>query len=149
MSQAQQKLIQEIDQFPKKLHLLIKNRGTLKNQKGSKEWSLAQIVHHLADAHMNKFFQIRQTLTENNPDLVEYRDKLFPNLPDGKSPNIENSLAIIDGIHSRTAILLKNLKTTDWHRRALHPQMKTITIENIVQSFVAHQEAHLKQIRLL
>jgi hypothetical protein len=38
------------------------------------EWTVQQIVHHLADAHMNGIIRLKLIMTEDRPPLKVYRN---------------------------------------------------------------------------
>jgi len=47
-------------------------------------WTVIQVIHHLADSHMNAYIRLKLSLTENNPTVKPYDEKLWAELPDNK-----------------------------------------------------------------
>src|SRR3990172_2389822 len=72
------------------------------------EWTVAQIVHHLADSHLNGLVRFKRALTEDNPPLPAITAG-WADLPDGGDPDLEPSLTILRGLHRRLADLLETL----------------------------------------
>ncbi|MCP2835103.1 DinB family protein, partial [Salmonella enterica] len=69
-------------------------------------WTIRQIVHHLADSHMNMLVRFKLALTEQNPVIKPYQQALWAELPDYRLP-VEGSLALFEAIQFRFSELLK------------------------------------------
>src|SRR5207342_2818770 len=39
-------------------------------------WNIQQVVHHVADSHMNAYIRFKLGLTEDNPAIKPYNEKL-------------------------------------------------------------------------
>ena len=48
-------------------------------------WTIRQVVHHCADSHMNSFVRFKLALTEEDPTIKLYEEKLWAELPDAKN----------------------------------------------------------------
>ena len=60
-------------------------------------WTLRQVIHHLADSHMNAYIRTRFVVTEDKPTVKPYSEAVWAELPDAKSGPVEPSLRILDG----------------------------------------------------
>jgi hypothetical protein len=110
------------------------------------EWTVAQNVHHLADSHMNSFIRLKLILTEENPPVKPYDQDAWADKPDSNNPDIQTSLMLLRGLHTRWALLFTSLTEADWQRTGIHPDIGTITPEDLLQIYADHCEAHLDQI---
>ena len=45
-------------------------------------WTVRQVVHHVADSHMNAFVRLKLALTEDRPRVAAYDEKKFATLSD-------------------------------------------------------------------
>jgi len=109
-------------------------------------WSTRQIVHHLADSHMNSFTRFKLGMTEDNPTIKPYDQEKWAAGADAKLP-ISNSLNILDGIHGRLTHLLENMTDTDYNRTVFHPEMKKeIALKGFAAMYAWHGHHHLTQI---
>ena len=63
-------------------------------------WTVRQVVHHLADSHMNAFVRLKLALTEAKPAIKPYDEAAWAQLPDSRLP-LDSSLALLDGLHAR------------------------------------------------
>src|SRR5882757_8687329 len=78
-------LISEIEQLPVQLRRLVEGMSESQLQTRYKNWTVRQIVHHLADSHMNSFIRFRLALTEDRPAIRPYDETLWSELADSKT----------------------------------------------------------------
>ena len=112
-------------------------------------WTIRQVIHHLADSHINAYMRVKLTLTENRPEVRPYDEVAWEELTDAKTGDINLSLAIIKSIHERLVALLKTLNFKDFHRVYYHPAAKEeYTLAYLVGNYAWHGKHHLAQIQL-
>jgi hypothetical protein len=111
-------------------------------------WTVRQVVHHLADSHVNALVRLKLMLTEDHPTLKPYDQDAWSNLPDSRLP-LAPSLAILRGLHQRWATLLRSIPDSDWARAAFHPEAGEMTPETIMSIYSGHGEKHVGHIRSL
>ena len=144
-----QACIRTLAQFPAELAELVTplSETQLTTKTLADEWTVAQIVHHLADSHMNSVIRLKLVLTEDHPPLKPYDQEAWANLPDGSNSSIAQSLAILEGLHARWVTIWQSLSEGDWRRTGLHPEMGVITVEELLQGYDQHCRDHLAQIK--
>jgi uncharacterized damage-inducible protein DinB len=111
------------------------------------EWTVAQNVHHVADAHMNAYIRLKLILTEDNPPLKPYHQDVWAAMPDATPADVENSLTILRGLHARWADVFDNLNDDDWSRRGDHPENDQYSVDVILRIYSNHGEGHITQIK--
>jgi hypothetical protein len=84
-------------------------------------WTVRQVVHHLPDSHLNAYTRIKLALTEDEPTIRPYEEARWAELPDARTGSIEPSLALLEFLHQRWLLLLRQLQATDLNRRYRHP----------------------------
>lgn len=136
-----------IRDFPQQLEQLTAHltRTQLTTAYHEGEWTIAQNVHHVADAHMQGFIRFKLALTEDMAKFSDYDRDAFAALPDGSSHDIATSLGILHGLHARWVVLLENV--SDWHKTFLHPRKGEMTLDTLLTLYADHCHAHLAQIR--
>ncbi len=77
-------------------------------------WTVRQVIHHLADSHLNSSIRFRMALTENEPTITAYNEKLWAELSDARTAPVEISLAMLDALHNRWVLLLKSFGPADF-----------------------------------
>lgn len=114
-------------------------------------WTLRQVVHHVADSHMNALIRFKLGLTENNPTIKPYLENEWANLNDVTEVPINVSLTILFGIHKRWLAVLKNITDEEWNRTLVHPehnrQMSLWYSLGLYAWHGKHHTAHIKQLR--
>lgn len=108
-------------------------------------WTVRQVVHHVADSHMNAYIRCRLTLTEVHPTLRPYDQDAWAELVDYRLP-IEVSLTLIRALHTRWVTLWRSVGEEDWPRTAFHPDHGTLTLQDLASSYAAHGRTHVEQI---
>ena len=48
-------------------------------------WTVRQVIHHLADSHINAYTRVKLTLTEENPIIRPYNEEDWAELPEAKN----------------------------------------------------------------
>lgn len=113
-----------------------------------RNWSIRQIVHHLADSHMNCYIRFKWALTEDSPLIKAYDEGRWSEIVDATSAPIDSSLAILDGLHARWADLLNGLDDTLMQRTFFHPElMKDVSLAEALPNYVWHADHHVAQIQ--
>lgn len=112
-------------------------------------WTVRQVVHHIADSHMNAYVRIRLGLTEDAPLIKGYDEKLWAELADSLTAPVAPSLSIVEGAHSRWVTLLRQIAPEDFQRTIVHPQFGPGTIEKYTGLYAWHGAHHVAQIRNL
>jgi 3-methyladenine DNA glycosylase AlkD len=110
------------------------------------EWTVAQNVHHLADAHLNAFARMKFALTEERPPIQIYDQDKWAQTPEAASADLEDSLLILEGLHRRWVVLLEALTEEQWQRAGIHPTRGELTVADLLRTYASHGEAHLNQI---
>jgi len=111
-------------------------------------WSVKQVVHHLADSHLNSYCRFKLALTEQFPAIRGYYEDRWAELPDSKLP-IESSLKIIDGLHIRWAAMLKSMSDDDFARKLNHPESGEWTLDKMLGLYDWHSKHHTAHITKL
>lgn len=112
-------------------------------------WTPRQVIHHLADSHMNAFIRMKLILTEKGPTLKTYDQEEWAKRADSVTLSVQSSLSILKGLHERWTALLQNATDGDWSRTAQHPESGTVTLESLLNTYARHGANHCQQITKL
>ena len=72
-------------------------------------WTARQVVNHVADSHLNGYVRFKFALTENEPAVKPYDEKLWADLADARTVEPQVSLHLLDALHLRWVTLLRSL----------------------------------------
>jgi hypothetical protein len=109
-------------------------------------WTAKQIVHHLADSHMNAFIRMKLIVAEDHPTLKPYEQDDWARTADAVMP-LAPSLSILSGLQERMAVLLESLPDEAFTRTAHHPENGEMTLDSILTTYANHGRNHIKQIK--
>jgi len=108
-------------------------------------WTVRQLVHHIADSHMNAFIRVRLALTEDWPVIKPYDENAWATLHDSTAP-IEWSLELIESLHARWVMLLQSLTEAQWLRGYRHPESGETLVDAATLLYAWHSRHHLAHI---
>lgn len=113
-------------------------------------WTVRQLIHHVADSHMNAYVRIRLALTEDWPTIKPYDEKLWADLSDARTAPIDLSLQLIEALHARWVLLLRSLGGEEWQRGYTHPENGRQSIAEATALYAwhcRHHTAHIVELR--
>jgi hypothetical protein len=150
--ELQDEWIAAIEALPKWLDPCIENldEAQLDTPYRPGGWSIKQVIHHIADSHMNAYIRLKLALTEDSPVIKPYDENLWAQLPDNDAVPVNVSITLLHALHRRWGQLLRNLQESDWERTYYHPeQERYIPIWEMTDQYAWHGRHHMEQIRQL
>jgi hypothetical protein len=112
-------------------------------------WTVRQVVHHVADSHLNAFIRLKWTLTEDSPIIKAYDEKAWAQTPE-VTENPQLSVALLIALHNKWVTLLKSLPEKDLQKYFTHPQtQKQVQLVVQLAMYAWHGEHHLAHITSL
>jgi DinB superfamily len=113
-------------------------------------WTVRQVIHHVADSHMNSYIRFRLALTETDPTIKPYEEAQWAALHDARSLPVEVSLQLLESLHLRLVELLRSLAPSDFDRTFRHPVLGQMTLTANLALYAwhsRHHEAHVTALR--
>jgi len=114
-------------------------------------WTVHQLVHHIADSHINAYCRFKLALTEENPTIKPYEEKAWAELNDVHKLPINISLTLLHALHARWYEALKYVKDDEWNNRTVfHPEhKKTLRLWYLLGLYAWHGKHHVAHITFL
>ncbi|BBO32161.1 YfiT family bacillithiol transferase [Lacipirellula parvula] len=143
-------LIAIIEQAPQQLSRAV--AGLSDEQLNAKylNWSIRQIVQHIADSHAHSYIRCKWTLTEEQPLIKAYDENLWSALPDAREGNIAAPLAMLAGVHQCWVQILRAMTPADFARSFNHPETgKAVVLNDALSYYAWHGQHHTAQISWL
>jgi DinB superfamily len=109
-------------------------------------WRVRQVVHHVADSHMNAYARTRLALTEEWPPVKGYEEKLWAELADARTLPVEVSLELLDPLHRRWVALFESLTEEQWQRGYTHSERGRTSVAQTVILYDWHSRHHVAHI---
>jgi len=141
-------MIQEIASVPSALAAAVKGLTDAQLDTPYRDggWTPRQIVHHIADSHMNAYIRFKLGMTEENPTIKPYDEKKWAETTDGKGAPADLSLAVIDGVHRRWVQYMKSFDAGAFSRTIVHPERGPMTLSDLLQLYAWHGKHHTAHI---
>ncbi len=112
-------------------------------------WTINQVVHHIADSHMNAYLRFKLGLTENAPTIKPYNEKEWAKLADNNLP-VNVSVTLLHALHQRWYALIKDLSEDQFERTVVHPEHgRIMSLWFLLGLYAWHGKHHIAHITSL
>jgi uncharacterized damage-inducible protein DinB len=113
-------------------------------------WTVQQLVHHVADSHMNAYTRFKLGLSEDNPTIKPYDEKAWAHFADNALP-VNVSITLLHALHLRWYTALMQVADEDWERTVVHPEHGRLMSLWLLLGLYAwhgkHHTAHITALR--
>ena len=150
-AEQKRRFLDEIEQTPTKLRAALQGLSDPQLDTPYRDggWTVRQVAHHVVDSHMNSYIRFKLALTEHDPTIKPYLEDRWAELPEAKRAPVEVSLALLDSLHRRWMLMLRNLTEADWQRTFRHPEMGPMTLEKTLALYAWHGRHHVAHVTSL
>jgi hypothetical protein len=112
-------------------------------------WTVRQVVHHVADSHLNAYVRCKLALTEEAPTIRPYEEQDWARLPEASTADPSLSLALLDALHARWVAALDGLPDGSFARTYVHPASGPATLDGLLASYAWHGRHHVAHVTAL
>jgi hypothetical protein len=143
--------LHNIEQTPARIRAAVKGLSSQQLDTPYRDggWTVRQVVHHVPESHMNSYIRFKLALTEDEPTIKPYFEDRWAELSDAHTAPIELSLSLLDFLHQRWMIFLRDMKPGDWNRTFRHPELGVMTLEKTLALYSWHGRHHTAHITSL
>lgn len=145
--------LSDIEALPKALEYSIINMDAAQLEKPYRPggWNSLQVVHHVADSHMNAYIRFKLGLTEDHPAIKPYDEAKWAEMNDVKHIPINVSLTLLYALHTRWLSVLQTITDEEWNRTVYHAEYKKdMSLWYLLGMYAwhgKHHTAHINQLR--
>ena len=140
-----------IQAFPARLRAVVQRLSEEQLDRPYREggWTARQVIHHVADSHLNAYIRFKLALTEEIPRIKGYDEQAWAELPDTFQTPVSVSLDLLEALHARWALLLEAMSSGDYERNLFHPEKdRNISLDEMLALYAWHGEHHLRHVEL-
>jgi DinB superfamily len=144
-----QEWLNDLRRLPNELENAILNLDSahLKSPYREGGWTIQQLVHHVADSHMNAYIRFKLALTEENVTVKTYEEQLWAELNDVREIPINVSITLLHALHSRLCAAIKDLSDDQWNRMLIYPgKPAPVSIWFLLGMYAWHGKHHTAHI---
>jgi len=140
--------IDEIEAFPAALRAAVAplSDEQLDTRYRPGGWTVRQVVHHVADSHMNSVIRFKWGLTEDRPTIKAYFEERWADLADVTEVPVAGAMDLCDALHRRWVGLLRALTPEQLAREFVHPDSGPVRLDINVGIYAWHGRHHLAHI---
>ena len=142
-------LIEDIRMLPVSLDYAIQNLDAAQLATPYREngWTVNQLIHHVADSHINAYVRFKLALTEDTPVIKAYGQDLWAGLSDAQKLPVNISITLLHALHLRWCQCMDDVTEAQWQRSMYHPERKAeITLWSLLKSYAWHGKHHTAHI---
>ena len=113
-------------------------------------WTVRDVIHHLADSHVNSYVRFHWAMTEDTPAIKAYDENAWAELPYLKDLSIQTSLDLLSLIHERWVALLNSMTATDSDKKYIHPINGEQVLKDVLAIYAwlgANHLAHITELK--
>ena len=151
ITEQKKQYLNDIEQTPAQLRAAVAGLSEQQLNTPYREggWTVRQLAHHVPDSHMNAYIRFKLALTEEEPTIRPYMEDRWAELPESKQAPIEVSLALLDSLHQRWTMVLRNISDGDWKRTFRHPEMGLLSLDKTLALYAWHGRHHVAHVTAL
>lgn len=144
--------LNDIKFLPTDLEMEVQNLDAYQLETPYREggWTVKQLVHHVADSHINAYVRFKLGLTEENPAIRTYDEGEWAKLKDVEELPINISLTLMHALHQRWYVAIKDLTDEEWNRTIVHPVLnRQMSLYELLGMYAWHGRHHTAHIKML
>jgi DinB family protein len=111
------------------------------------QWSIRQIIAHLADSEMVGVYRLRAVIAEDNPTLTAFDQDAWTRNLDYAHRKPKNSLETFRRVRLENYELLKSLPESAFARAGNHTENGRMTLAQLLEGYARHAEEHARQMQ--
>jgi hypothetical protein len=146
-----EQLVRRIESLPSRMHEVIQHFSLKDFEAIYRDggWSARQVIHHVADSHINAYIRFKWALTEDTPVIKAYNEKLWAETPEVKlDPQL--SLVLLNALHAKWVGLIRSLAPEHFRKEYIHPDSKkSVRLDRLVAMYAWHGDHHLGHLKIV
>lgn len=146
-----EKWIFDIQNLPESLRLLSNklNKNNIHNVYREGGWNINQLIHHIADSHINAYLRHKLCVSLETPTINPYPEEIWSEMADVREVSHMTSINLIEALHLRWSVFLFALNENDFKKGFIHPQHnRLILLEESIGMYSWHGRHHLEHIKI-
>jgi hypothetical protein len=114
---------------------------------GPDQWSVHEILIHMADSEANAYVRFRKAIAESGSSVVAYDQMAWATSLDYKTQNANDALELFRWLRATSYSIFRTLPESVWQNNINHPEHGMMTLDEMVDTYVTHVEKHIAQMR--
>jgi hypothetical protein len=111
------------------------------------EWTIHEIIIHIADSEANSYIRCRRFLAEPGESLMAYDEGRWAKSLHYHDQSPEHALELFRWLRKQSFDLIVNAPEEVWSRQCFHPESGMMTMENWLDIYERHVPEHVRQMK--
>lgn len=143
---------EQIDQYergPAKVRAAVDGltRDELTARPGPGQWSIHEVVVHLADSDAISIDRMKRMLSEDNPQLLYADETAYVDRLATHDQDLDDAIVLMEVGRRQFARVLRKLPPEAFDRHGTHNKKGRVTVGGMVPSYIEHIDDHLDYVR--
>jgi hypothetical protein len=114
---------------------------------GPDEWTIHEIIIHLADSEVNSYVRCRRLLAEPGSEVLGYDEKGWATALDYHAQSPQGALQLFQALRRSSYELIRRLPEQVWSNWVTHSESGRMTFDEWLLTYERHVPAHIAQMR--
>jgi hypothetical protein len=111
------------------------------------EWSIRQVIAHLADSELVAGHRFRLVIAEDSPTMLGYDQNAWARNLGYERRKPKSSLESFRRLRAENYEILKDLPADVYERKGNHSEHGVMTLRDLLASYADHAESHARQMQ--
>lgn len=149
--EAIQRLLERLSEIPLRLARVTDRQGSELLNTGSTHegWSVAEVFAHMRASDDVVAYRAYAILVRDNPPLPAFDERRWAEVVDYVHADFQASLALYTQRRSELVHMLNSVPLAAWQRTGVHEVRGTVSLLDVVNMLLEHEEEHCAQIEAL
>lgn len=141
--------LDDIESLPRRLNQMTKelSEEQLRATYRPGSWTVKQVIHHIADSHLNSYIRMKLAVTGETPTVNTYDEVEWAKQTDYDMP-IAASLNLLAGLHLRWVYFLRHLDEPQLTKKFRYPDGIAVTVKQAIGLYAWHGNHHLAHLEV-
>lgn len=135
---AHRLLVEALAQFPREMWQF---------KPSPRDWSIQEIVVHIADSEANSFVRCRRFIAEPGSAVLGYDQDVWAIKLDYHSQSVEDALELFRWLRLTSYKLIKTLSDGIWSNTIEHSESGAMTMDDWLITYARHIPDHIEQMK--
>lgn len=119
----------------------------LKWKPAAEEWSVTEVLTHLADHQIVVSFRIREILSGSDVRLPAFAQELWVEGQYGNEGSAAETIQVFGALLHYNHLVYTRLRPEDWAKSGVNARGETLNLVQVIDAFIKHVEFHVAQIQ--
>ena len=113
------------------------------------DWTIHEIVVHIADSEVNSYVRGRRLIAEPGSEVLGYDEAGWAKRLDYHAQDPQAALELFRHLRRSTWLLIRDLPQEVWSHTVVHSESGRMTFDNWLHTYERHVPEHIAQMRAI